>query len=307
MEHLPRIALAIACLGLAACGATVPLKRTEVEQEVSEQAGKLVPGETDRATVRSRLGEPWLTAEDWRVDVFRASGSDVKLPILFVLWWPVPVGVSVDKSTVYVLVRYDERDVVTDAVHAVATDPSFFNEDYARTDSDAMLRLDPLRFSAGAGGRAGLLSLDRDAAQAYLEVHPPGVNCRVLLGCTSWQLACAARVSVDGKQAPPLVEDAADFERVESFHDALVPIEVEPGTHELRLTPLSGLVDYEASTRFTCRAGETKYALLDLQPHGERGFLTVRLLGSLAVSDAIPDAFVERRLLLWRDGHWLVH
>ena len=307
MEHLPRIALGVVCLGLAACAASVPLNRTEVEEQVSEQAGKLVPGETDRATVRARLGEPWLIAEDWRVDVFRTSGSDVKLPILFVLWWPVPVGVSVDKSTVYVLVRYDERDVVTDARHAVATDPSFFNEDYSRTDSDAMIQLDPLRFSAGAGGKAGLLSLDREAAHAYLQARPPGSNCRVFLGCTSWQLACAARVTVDGKQVPPLVGDAADFERVESFHGALIPIEVEPGTHDLRLTPVSGRVEYEAVARFTCRAGETKYALLDLQPHEERGFLTVRLLGSLVVSDTIPEPFVERRLVVWHDGRWLVH
>jgi hypothetical protein len=301
------MALVLGCLALSACGITVPVKHTEVEQQIPEQASQLVAGETDRATVRARLGEPWFTASDWNVEVFRATGSDVALPVMFVLWWPVPLGVSVDTSTVYVLVRYDDRGLVADAAHAVAMDPSFFNDDYARSDSDAMIRLDPLRFSAGADGEGGLLSIDSDPAAAVLAAHPPQGTCRVLLGCTSWQLACATRVSVDGDSKPPIARTAAAFERLESFHHALVPVEVPPGTHELRLTPLSGLVDYEASTKFTCVAGQTMYGLLDLQPHEEKGFLRVRLTGSLRVTDAMPDAFAGRRLMLWHGGRWLVH
>lgn len=307
MGRLPRMALVTGCLALSACGVTVPVKHTEVEQQVPEQASTLIAGETDRAAVHARLGEPWFAASDWNVEVFRATGSDVALPVMFVFWWPVPIGVSVDKSTVYVLVRYDDRGLVADAAHAVAIDPSFFNDDYARSESDALIQLDPLRFSAGADGKGGLLSIDSEPAAAVLAAHPPGGTCRVLLGCTSGQLACAARVSVDGDSRPPMVEKAAAFERLESFHHALVPIDVPPGTHELRLTPQSALVDYEASTNFTCVAGQTMYGLLDLQPDEEKGFLRVRLVGSLRVTDDMPEAFAGRRLMLWHGGRWLVH
>lgn len=280
---------------LAACGTAVPLKKTDVEAQVPERAALLVVGQTDRATARNQLGEPWLTSDVWAFDLFRSSGRNVHAPVMFVFWWPVPLGVAIDKMTGYVLVRYDGQGVVTTEAHGLARNASVFNGD--EVDGSVELAAGDLRFSAGPDGENALLSVDAAAGWPYLEAQPPRGACRVLLGCESW--GCEARFAAELRLSRAMPES------VSSFHAALLPMDLPPGRHGLRATSLRATIDFATESAFGCAAGETLFAMLALQTERLRLFRQ-ELRATLSVSSERPAGMEERRIVLWQDGVWLV-
>jgi len=42
-------------------------------ENLGEQTAPIVAGKSDRAPVRSLLGQPWLSSDHWRFDLFRST------------------------------------------------------------------------------------------------------------------------------------------------------------------------------------------------------------------------------------------
>ncbi len=114
---------------LGGCETELPVSKTTVEADLVSKLSSVEAGKSDRVSMRKFLGAPWITSQYWQFDLFRVSGREVSAPVMFVLWWPVPMGVAVDQVTAYAVVTYDAAGLVVEHQHAFAYDPSVFHTD----------------------------------------------------------------------------------------------------------------------------------------------------------------------------------
>lgn len=91
--------LVVLAAALNACG-EIPLRESQIDESLPAATAWIVPGQTDRAAVRQRLGAPWLASDDWQFDLFRMSDQDARVLVMLV----VPIGTSRDDVRGYVLV-----------------------------------------------------------------------------------------------------------------------------------------------------------------------------------------------------------
>jgi hypothetical protein len=85
-----------------------------------------------------------------------------------------------------------------------------------------------------------------------------------------------------------------------------VSVELAPGRHRIDATGTDA--KFSAATEVECGAGDRHYVSLGLEHdetasgYGSRKNLDARF----DVSDELPEALREQRLLIWADGQWLV-
>lgn len=286
-------------VALTGCVVRMPVHDTKVPDQVPAQSGAIVPGESDRAAVRASLGEPWLASTYWGFELFRKTGRSTSVPVMFVFWWPVPMGVAVDETTVYTLVTYDPAGRVTASSFGSAHDPSIYDEAGSLgTPTMARISAGDLQFATTQGERDATLTVVAARRDSFLREHPPRSTCRVLLGCTA--VDSYASVSIDGGGSIAIPNDLCA--------SAVVPLpRVEPGKHRIKVSSLRPLVNFHAEVDFSCEAGTTQYGLLDFQ------FVKWNVLSAewnarlrLSGDPTTPEAFVDRPLVIWLSGDWLV-
>lgn len=286
-------------VALTGCVVRVPVHDTKVPDQVPVQSGAIVPGESDRASVRASLGEPWLASTYWAFDLFRKTGRSTSVPVMFVFWWPVPMGVAVDETTVYTLVAYDVMDRVTASSFGSAHDPSIYDEGGSLgTPTVARISAGDLQFATAQGEQDATLTVVAARRDQFLREHPPYSTCRVLLGCTGADSYAA--VSIDGGGSIAIPNDRCA--------SAVVPLpRVNPGTHRIKVSSLRPLVNFHAEADFSCEAGTTLYGLLDFQ-FVKWNMLSAEWKATLTLSGdlATPEAFVDRPLVIWLSGDWMV-
>lgn len=274
----------------------VPVKKESVEEELPGRISPIVVGQTDMAAARALLGAPWLTSEYWHFDLFRTAGRDAKVPVMFVFWWPVPVGVEIDKTTAYILLTYDATGRVSALEHGLARDPSVLAES-GNLHAGARVAAGDLRFVASDDGDEASLSIGATARDEYLRSEVAADSCRVVIGCDD--VLCSVRAGVDGHA--PIEMPAANI----AAGPMLIPLQVSPGAHRIEITPNQALLDFETRTEFACAGGETLYGLIKLQP-AELKLFRQKMTASMGITRELPIAFGERRLLIWSNGRWLV-
>jgi hypothetical protein len=285
-------------LWLGGCAVSVPVKETAVEEELPDKASGIVVGQSDRTAVRAQLGEPWLTSDYWRFDLFRVAGRNVSAPVMFVFWWPVPLGVAVDTMIGYVLVAYDADGRVAAEQHGFAHDPSIFSEG-AGFASGTQIESADLQFkTADDQVDHAFLSVGPERRDSFLRAYPSRDGCRLLLGCAGWN--CSARVAIDGQPAVELQGSTVKLDIRE-----LTPVRSGAGHHRVQITPAGIGSKFEAATEFSCTAGETLYGLIELEVEKIK-FLGKEFSAAINVSTEIPEAFRDRGLLVWGEGQWLV-
>lgn len=284
---------------LTGCVVRVPVHETKVPEQVPVQSAAIVPGESARVSVRASLGEPWLASTYWAFDLFRKTGRSTSVPVMFVFWWPVPMGVAVDETTVYTLVTYDPAGRVTASSFGSAHDPSIYDEGGSLgTPTVARVSAGDLQFTTTQGEQDATLTVVAARRDQFLREHPPRSTCRVLLGCTG--VDSYAAVSMDGGGSIAIPSDLCA--------SALVPLpRVEPGTHRIKVTSLRPLVNFHAEADLSCEAGRTQYGLLDYQ-FAKQNVLSADWSATLTLAGdpAMPEAFADRPLVLWLSGAWLV-
>jgi hypothetical protein len=305
----PAVAAALA-VALGACG-DVPLKTTEVESALPRQAEAIVVGRTDRTQVLGQLHEPWLSSEYWRFDLFRMTGKNVDVGILLVPW-PVPFGASSEEVRAYVLVGYDANGVVS----AVASGATHGEDSSWKVPTDGN---DNLLLTAGVTGFAVessnhtpsvLISAAR--RDEYLAALRAGDRCTVLVGCKQDQ--CSNALVVDSGEPLPMPGVLTRIQKnsaggIEVLTQSwLAPLALPPGQHRLQIPP-NPHTTLEATTEFSCGAGDLVYAVIEIESGDKREawrHWKTQLRGSLSVSRQMPEEFREQPMLIWRDGRWLV-
>jgi hypothetical protein len=289
----------------------VPLHKTEVETVLPQQTAAIVVGQTDRARVRQQLGVPWITSEYWHFDLFRATGKDVTGGVLL-LPLPVPFGVSSDQVRAYVMVDYAANGMVS-AVDSGAThgEDSSWQVPVEGQDS-ILLMVGDRGFAVESSSHTASVLISAARRDEYLGTLQPGGTCTVIVGCNQDQ--CSNALVVDGGAARPLPGVLSRIRKkpaggIEVLTQKwLAPLTLQPGHHRLEIPP-NPHTTLEASTQFSCGAGDLVYAVIEIESgdtsEAWRHWKT-QVYGSIKVSREMPEAFREQPMLIWRAGEWLV-
>ncbi len=310
------------CLALAACvgcGFGVPLKQPTVVTTQAETSAAIRLGESDRAEVRSALGDPWLQSDFWRVEVYRADDKRTELTFLVAIVVPVPIGAFHEKRRGFVVVAYDAAGRVSH-VSSGGTSEGVLASDSEKWATiqagDLALLVEPVRTKS----RLTLLA-DSSRLAGYLSERRRAPGCTLVVACDQGQ-GCPDGIAVgDGAPLDPSPitvlcapdapcpkgprlgsgeVDGKAFFQVPVLHAIGVPA----GRQRVLVTSSQLAGSGEAS--FECSAGEVVYGSVRSRAEGARWWTKGRLEATLALSADAPPDWAERRFVLHRDGRWLV-
>jgi hypothetical protein len=275
-------------VALAACAAA-PLHHTDVDKKLPDKVAPIAVGQTDRPQVRTMLGEPQIASNYWRFDLFRASGTNAALGLLYI----VPFTMTQDVDAL-AFVTYDPNGTV------VALDKGVNNAIPAWGGHDP-----PLVLNAGDAivvhevGRSTSLYVSPGQRDAYLNDMRPRDQCTVVLGCDV-EHHCPTRLSVDGKveplpaTAPALARSYAESSYADRHRPPpypvrswLTPLTLAPGDHRIETNEGQKVA---SAMKIQCSAGDLLYALID---------------SPIQVSGEMPAVFGKLPMLVYRDG-WFV-
>lgn len=279
------------------------------QKELTNKADVALVTPMTQADVHKLLGEPWISSERWRVEVYRNTGNYRELLMTFgLLPFPIPAPIPMPKGelTGYTLVSYSPAGVV----EAVGTALSKYPDSplaHIQAGSFAFTEKNP---PPGGPTRTALQALiishERFAASGIRgDVH----SCTVLVGCS--QMWCKSTSPIEMQ----LDEETSTKYAVGTVGSGrrypLVPLTPEPGEHTLHFSA-EGKADWgEVSTQFTCPASELLYVLptaLIRTTHRIENLLWPhsRLEGTIQIQDEVPAELKDSGVLLWTNGRWLV-
>jgi hypothetical protein len=260
-----------------------PVHVSSVRNDLPSMTAPIVAGETDRATVRSRLGEPLIWSEHWRFDAFRITERNVGV-IVFGGGIPVPVW---DKEEGYILVAYDQDGRAADVQYGLRSGGSWAG---GESGGPASVTITARDLQLRATGKETFLAVPPSRRDQYWQSLPSGTECRVVIGAPD-SISDAALL-IDGQPGPPLPK---------TMYDTLMPIRLAPGRH--RIEVLRSGTDRSGVTEIQCAGGETHYAALQVLPGaGSPKHSSIEVV----TSTARPDWIEQLGLLIWGNGHWLV-
>jgi hypothetical protein len=290
---------AVLALATGACG-EYPLRESTIEETLPNKAGSILIGVTDRATARRALGEPRIGSEYWRFDLFRVSDKDT-----FLHWYLFPMAVSSIDMTGYVLVAYDESGTVTAYSTGVTRGGSWLSG-HPGPPANLLISAGHANFAADFAEKITSLFVSADRRDAYLSTHRLPDKCTVLLGFR--QLFYMSGISVDKGKRLPLPGGWNGYPQENAEYTTvrwLAPLQLAPGIHRIDI-PRKSFSTFEATTEFTCGAGDLRFAAIGTKPNEQRSSgLNLEMDALISVSGEMPEPFCNQPLLIWRNGNWL--
>lgn len=292
------IVVAVLAFALGGCGAVgVQVAKSTVEADLPQTTSPIIIGQSHQAEVRTLLGQPWLTSNYWRFDLFRLTGRDVAVGLMWVVV-PVPFA-NLDTTTAYVLVTYDAEGRVLDRQHGLASDESMFESHMAA--SVRVASAGHLGFAYEDEHKRGWVHVGSERRDAYLRDHRSQTSCSLLVGCgEDW---CQTQFAIDDSSPVPLPDT------VEGGTQGLVLVPLVPGEHRIEVRRMSLLApEIKANASFSCAAEELKYAAISIvrEAYQKAEHTRYRLHGDVTVMAEVPPTLASQPLMIWREGQWLV-
>jgi len=292
---------ALTALALGGCFG-VPLSRSKVEETLQTTAIEV--GVADRTEVRRVVGQPLLSSEYWRFDVFRIS--DWNRGVLFFGYLPIPMW---EKNEGFVVVTYRDDGRVLDVASGHRAKgfwvvSSAYPETSVELGDLQLWTADDHTYAAASWGR-------RDA---YLNGVPLGDRCRLVIGCE--QSDCPAVVVIDAEpQDRGSAAGSGAGTRIRLANSevlglrAVVVVNVLPGSYRAAVVLDDRKESFAATTQFDCAAGDTRHVLMsvdyDFEPVAVV-FAKRRYRATVEVSAVMPPVLSMQPLLIWGDGAWHV-
>jgi hypothetical protein len=240
-----------------------PVHVSSVRNDLPSMTAPIVAGETDRASVQSRLGEPLIGSDYWRFDAFRITERNVGM-IVFGGGIPVPVW---DKEEGYILIAYDPEGRTADVQYGIRSGGNWAGGEPSGPASVTVTGRD---LQLRASGKETFLAVPPSRWNQYLQDLPSGEECLVLIGAPDSISGLA--LLVDGQPGPQLPK---------TIYETLIPVRLVPGRHRIEVRR-SGAAKAGAS-EIQCVAGETHYAALRISPDaGDSKHSSIELVTTLA-------------------------
>ena len=287
------------------CG-NVQVRESKVESTLPTRVVPIVVGETDRTAVRRLLGQPWLQSEAWRFDLFRVVDRTTAVAVLI-----VPVWVGSDNINGYVLVSYDGRGIVSARSAAFVEGDNVSGRSIVASSetSSALVNAGDVTFAVAAFEQTPWVYVAAQRRDEFLEQARRSENqCLLVIGCVSG--SCEAGIAVDDGPPRPLPGAYAGYRTTERggteiWHQLWVaPIALKPGAHRIVAVPPK-MTTLEAAADLSCAAGDVVFATVDVRR--AEGIRWKRSLeGEIRISKVMPESLLDRPLVIWRDGVWLV-
>jgi hypothetical protein len=288
-----------------------------------DRSAQITLGRMDRAAVRAVLGAPRLSSAYWGFDLFRTD-TDQSRTVYAVTPWPIPFARFTDQLQRFTLVAYDTEGRASAVASGLFRKPA----DWRRAspppldNSSLHLRAGELMFFVDPeGARDVNLLVAPRLRDVFLERARASGACTAVIGCG--ERGCSDQVSVDAGPARrlPLRTAHAYWSRkserdswlqgVEAYGgdarlpwlEALVAVKLVPGDHVLEFSAKN--LEGRASMRLACRPGAVTYVVIDAAT--KEGFWKQELVDwRIERSDALPERFARRALILLDDGQWYV-
>jgi hypothetical protein len=303
---------------LAGCwGFTKTLHEAEAIDDDALRQAEIRPGETTRAEFLELIREPWVSSRRWRFDLHRVTDYDSEFSLAFFLYWPIFPSVERTDWESYLLVSWDDNDVV-----AAAAAGEVDRDDYMER-GQLVLRAGGLTMAVDRAEDDGVaLWVDPNALRPYLDERVVADACTLVLACDRGT-RCPNRVRVDdgppfdpgfiklycvdesqceGAESDPTESQAA--KTPVSWMLVLHPLDLAPGKHQLVLADRRMKGDAEIT--FSCQPGQVLFARVqgELVPGSFWSGNHVQPTAELV--DSLPPEWSNYRVALWRSGLWLV-
>jgi hypothetical protein len=280
---------ALAALALGGCFG-VPLSRSQVEETLQTTAIEV--GLADRTQVRQTVGQPLLSSDYWRFDVFQIS--DWNRGVLFIGYIPLPQW---EKNEGFVLVTYGDDGRVADVAFGHRAKGFWF---LTSTNTEIAVEFGDLRL--WTSDEQLYLAANPKLRDEYLSRPVSEGSCRVVLG--SERREYPVRVHVDA--ASPVSDTGIVIGARSS--QSLTVLTLKAGSHRIHAVPVVDPESIPAPVQFDCDSGATRYALLGVEWKGESGamFRRLRYWAVVEIMNEIPPVFDPQPLLIWGNGAWVV-
>lgn len=286
-------AVALAAVGVVAlvgCAGEIPVHESSVPKQFEQDTTAITIGDTDRAALRQLLGQPWVSSEYWQFELFRLAGRDVNLVVTFVPL-PLPFMYTTDQEERYLLVQYDANGKVSAFAASVSGDFGYDPQ------------VGEVIVSIGVQGERPDVFASPQRRDEYLDTLRGSEHCLVLVAC---------RGAICYDVTPGLIVDRGASRKLPKAllgPSWLTPLMLPPGRHRLEATS-TGTYKLQAETEFSCTAGDLLYVALDVkldeaEARKQHWFVRAPLNSAFSVSHERPEGS-DLRLLIWRDGQWLV-
>jgi len=284
---------------------TVTTSSSFTQKELTKKAEVAVVTPTMQADVHKLLGEPWISSERWRVEVYRRTGNYRELLVMWgLLPFPIPAPIPLPKEdlTGYTLVTYSAAGVVEGVDTAVSKYPESPLTDIQAGDFAFVEKKPPPGAPIHPASQALIVSHERFAAT---DVH----SCTVLASCSGRWCMSDSPLEMQLDSDPSTKYVLGTFGSGERY--PFVPLTAEPGAHTLHFSA-EGKADWgEVSTPFTCLASELRYAIPSALIRRTYRIENLssrhsRLEGTVQIQNEVPAELKDSGVLLWTNGRWLV-
>ena len=283
----------------------VPTSSSFTQKELAKKADVARTTTTTQADVHKLLGEPWISSERFRVEVYRKTGNYRELLVTFgLLPFPIPAPIPMPKEdlTGYTLVSYSAAGVVEAVDTAVSKYPNSPLAHIQAGDFAFTEKAPPPGAPIRTAFQALIVSHERFAASG---IQTDAHSCTLLVGCSEmWcNSSSPIQMQLDG--------DASTKYVLGTFGHPLVPLTPEPGAHTLHFSAEGEAGWGEISTQFACQASELRYVIPTAlirrtYPLKNLFWPHSRLEGSVQIQNGVPAELKEAGVLLWSNGRWLV-
>lgn len=299
------------------------------DHELPDRSGSILSGRMNREAVRASFGEPVITSRYWGMDLYRDASSQTEVLLTVV----IPSGWITDDIYRYTLVAYGEGGVVQSTATGLHRKPSSWRT-ASPVEYDHLtlsLRAGDITFVTEWDDRYETLLATPARRDEYLALARSSPRCTVVIGCGT--LECSKNLRVDDGPTLPLPcrlktrnFDAGALEllrqgREEEYensyplttYETVAALSLAPGSHKLKAWGGSGhqgnrwaRFSGEATTTFTCRAGEILYLVIDVSAKEYDWWGAQGVEWRVDVQERMPEIFLDRHLVLYRGDQWLV-
>jgi len=258
------------------------LRESPVWDFPDEVEASLSKGDT-RQKVRSILGDPLVDARSYRIEVYRKAGRDIRY-----IWAtiPIPIPVPGEKAVVFVLVVYDEGDVIKEIATSVWSEARSWK-----------LTADGYIFTASFLSEPRTLLGPSIFWKHLTEMKVVDGRCALVLVNG---MCAMGQVSLDDHESVDL--SPSDVVCRGYFNGTFIRKEILTGKHHLRVKQKHD----EFETEFECESGENVYAELEATSVWDRWWGN-RLEGTILINKSPYKNLIDMDALhpiLWHRGVW---
>jgi hypothetical protein len=296
--------MVLMCCSMLSCFPTTVLTTPEsIEPDWLDKTTSIVPGKTNRTSVRNLLGDPFISSNYWNLDIFRQSAKQHEVDLVLII--PAFYGYSTFYR--YTLVTYDENDIVNGIkTGLVRADPywrllgdetkDWSHYEYVELHSGHFTLLYVPEFGE-------TLFVDSLRTANYLQSLRPLTDC----------LAVVREDSAYGDLSYSVTSDNGERQVVRAMRpERLATLMLSSGPYTIVVSE-KGVLGQESKS-ITCERGDIVYIDIHRVTYQRQGFwkAVVTLKDAAAtfridLYDEMPDAFVGLSQIIMSEGKWIVN